>query len=159
MDEFEKLVKDCRKKKSSRIIHNASIGHAAILFDNILESSKYDKAKICMVSGNLTNSFYGPLAEKFKECLDNGSKVEIVVLDEADLSENTLAKLVEDHENGSLLKIPGEQSPDFILVGGNRFRTETDYEQAKAIASFNVPSTGTMLKSIFEELTSSPNQN
>lgn len=162
MDSFEKLVKDCRKNKSDRIIHNASIDHAAILVDNLLESSKYDKAKVSMVSGKLTDSFYSPLSEKFKECLDNGSKVEIVVLDEADLSENTLAKLVEVHENGSLLKKilpPDKQFPHFILVGGNRFRAETDPELVKAIASFNVPGTGKILKSIFEQLTSLPNQN
>lgn len=155
MEEFGTLVEKCRKNEDSRLIYNASIDHAKVLFRNLLESSKKKKEAIRLITGNFMDSFYNDLAPRFKECLENGSKVEVIVCNERDFSGSEVANLLKHHQNGSVSKIcDGKKhcQPHFILVGDKKFRAETNHEQKKAVASFSRPDMGKFLNIIFDQL-------
>lgn len=156
LSEFSKIVADCRKKESTKIIHNASYEHARELFINLIDEARVRKEDVLITSGNLNPDFYGVLIDDTKEAIKGGVKVKLAVLNpSADIKNNPFANMVLK-EGGVVYKAKGEMKyPHFILVGDKRFRLELDHEQTKAIACFNNPGIGKFLKDNFEAIASS----
>lgn len=151
---FVELVKDCYEKKRSRIIHNASIEHAKVLFQYLFTAATDGRKEVEIVSANLNKEFYGALVTDAQGALDKGCKVSLIVLDpETDISDNLFANTVNNHTMGKVWKSQELlKAPHFILVGDNQFRLETDHAQTKAMASFNNKEVGSFLKECFGEL-------
>jgi len=155
MDSFEALVKKYRKRKSPQVIHNASKKHAEILIRNLLQEALEKNENIKIVSGNLDDKFYNNLAEELGDCLNAGIQVEVVVLNSRDLSGNRFAEKIRENSNGTLIQNNKDEEinfPHFVLVGENKFRSETNHNKARAIASFNNPSICETLSDIFEKI-------
>ena len=154
MDEFDKVVKDARKVKKYRIIHNASKSHALTLFKNLLEEAKETHEDIKIVTGSLDAEFYGQLTDNLRKCLDAGVKCEVIVAKEIDIASNEFAKLLDSHEHGNIYMGSMEpvQAPHFIVVGNNKYRFEVDDETSKAIANFNDDAVGSTLVGVFSTL-------
>jgi len=156
-DKFTELVKDCRKSKSDKIIHNASMSHALILAENLIQMASKSKKDIKILSGNLHEAFYNNLQESMQKALDIGCNVSLIVLDsEVNLSNSSFWNTIKKSNNGyvmqsKLQRSETEKTPHFILVGQESFRLETDHKQTKATACFNNPIIGDSLSTIFDK--------
>ncbi len=151
-DTFKKMVEECRKNESPKTIFNASKDHALVLFQELFTASIEHKEDVKIISGHLDDSFYNDLSIDLESCVGKGMAVEVIVLNDRDLSSNKFAKIIQNSDRCSITQLPtGNKisSAHFILVGNSRFRAETDHDQAKAIASFNNPSVGETLTEIF----------
>lgn len=152
--DFSKLIKDCRSKKLDRLIYNASEDHAIDLFSNLIDEAKVTGEPVRITSGNLRRDFYGSLLEPIQKAMDNGVTVQLAVLDPTtDLTDHPFVKLILSG-NGDVYRATKEKikTPHFILVGGNRFRLETDHKQTKAVACFNNSKIGNILNVQFDNI-------
>jgi len=153
--DFEKTVKEYRKTESKLLIFNAKKDHALIIIRELLEEARFREEDVKIVSGKLSNDFYGKLTHLAKKCMNEGRKVDVVVLEASDpetLKDNTFAEAVHEHQNGEV-RIPAKEEdislPHFVLVGKKRYRQETDHNSAKARATFNGEATGSFLEELF----------
>lgn len=155
MNDFEKLVEDCRASSSTKNITNATIDHALVLFRALFKDAKEKGEDVRIVSGCLKPSFYEQLVEQANELLSAGIKISVVVPQSHHLEDNAFAQLLKKHENGRLIKIPSSvesHTPHFILVGSSRYRLEQDHEQCTATACFSNSIVGTFLLGLFNHL-------
>lgn len=151
--EFSKLVEECRKNKSSTIIHNASYERAKELFINLFEMAIERKEEVKIVSGDLHADFYESLCEVAKKTMDSGAKIKLVVLNpEIDLSKHPFSKLILEKNNEVFQAIQPVEYLHFILVNNKRFRLELDHKKTKAIASFNNLDIGDVLNALFNKI-------
>ena len=155
-DTFVRLVRKLADTSSSRLIENASIDHALIIIECLLDAAKKRREDVRIVSGCLLESFYSRLVEKATEVLQAKVPIRVVVLGRSreDLQNNAFYNAVNKHENGEvhvLAEDPGT-TPHFVVTGDRRYRVEVDDEKKKAMASFNDSTTGKMLISIYESL-------
>lgn len=156
LPEFSKIIADCRKKESTKIIHNASYEHARELFINLIGEARVRKEDVIVASGNLNPDFYGELVDITKEAIKGGVQVRVAILNPTtDVKDNPFSAMILK-EGGVVYKAKNEiRIPHFILVGDKRFRLEVDHEQSKAIACFNNRGIGEFLKNVFEKIVSS----
>jgi len=156
MEEFRKIVEECRKGKKNRIIHNASKSHAYILFKNLIEVAQESNEEVRIVSGCLDLSFYKDLIEVTRSCLDSGVKFTVLVTGcDLDIQSNEFAQLINGHVKGKLITNSRELNdnvPHFIIVGDNKYRLELDDELSTAIANFNDPVVADSLIEVFAGL-------
>lgn len=155
MDAFERIVRDCAKNNSTRVIENASAEHALVLIRTLFETAVRHREEVRVVSGRLLKSFYGELAKTARLALDRGVRFSVLVLNGKQLEGNEFADVMKEHANGSLavLKRGDESLPHFVVVGDRRFRVEVDDELKIALASFNNDIIPPMLKDIHNRLT------
>lgn len=141
MDEFEKMVRECRIKELPRVIENASIEHALTLFENLFDMAIEKSRDVRIVSGCLTEGFYSKLIDRALKAMDAGINVKVVVLDPSHLEKdkNTFYKTIDGHRHGevSTLSLKTEHyMPHFIVVGTEAYRLETDDKKKTAVACF-----------------------
>ncbi|HDL01451.1 MAG TPA: hypothetical protein ENH23_04380 [candidate division Zixibacteria bacterium] len=153
MSEFAKLIKEYREKKSSKLIYNASIEHAHDLFSELFKEAEETKANVHIVSGQLTEDFYGRFSDTIKKIIDKGVHVQLAVLNPAVALEKHPFVMSILKGNGQVFQADNEvDTPHYILVGDRCFRLETDHGKAKAVASFNNPDIAAKLKLHFNSL-------
>lgn len=156
MKDYLQVVEECRKELLPRRISNASIEHAYVLFDNLLELSLDKNLSVKIVTGCLEQPFYEQLENKIKAILEKGIGIDIISLcTKEKLSHNSIAKIVSEHKNGSVkvLKADGEyHQQHFILVGDRSYRIEFSNKNKIAEANFNNELVGEFLQKQFAEL-------
>jgi hypothetical protein len=94
--------------------------------------------------------FYDQLTTRLQKVLENGNTVSVIVEKEIDDQvHNTFYQ--QSKEN---LKIASnfDELPNFIVVGNNAFRYETDKNSTKAIANFNHKSMGMFVSNLFDKI-------
>lgn len=155
LSDFAKLIKECREKKSDRLIYNASFEHAKELFRALLEEAKIFKLPVKITSGALRLDFYLSLVDDAQKVIDSGAKIELAVLSpesEVNLKNHPFVELL--LKNNCIVRqvTAKKKGMHFILVGDKRFRFETDHEQTKAVACFNNPTIGKILDAEFSKI-------
>ncbi len=157
MSEFAELIKELRKTKSSRLIYNASIEHAQDLFSELFKEAEETKGNVKIVSGILTEDFYGQFSDTVKRIIDQGISVQLAVLSpKVNLEKHVFATSILDR-GGKVFQADEElDTPHYILVGDRGFRLETDHNKTKAVASFNNPEVAKRLEIHFANLVKLP---
>lgn len=154
-EDFNELVAYCRRKDRKRLIHNASIEHAEVLFKALFDEAVQSKEDVYIVSGELKEDFYERLKESAKKVFDAGKTIELAVLNEKgkdiDLKKHAFSSFIME-KGGKVYKTSSFKFPHFIVVGSNKYRLETDHSQGRAIACFDDNSIGSLLKKSFELL-------
>lgn len=153
LSEFAKVVAESRKKESPRMIYNASIDHAKLLFTELIQDAIERKEDIRIVSGELNPTFYGALTDDATRALDKKITIKLIVLNpDIDLTKNPFVSILLN-KGGEVYKAKSKlDMPHYILVGDKRFRLELDHKQAKAVASFNNEGIGKTLKNNFDNI-------
>lgn len=153
--EYKKIVDDCCKKDSDAIINNASVDHAFVLVDNLLKKAAEKHEQVKIVSNELWEPFYNELTDQIQDCFANNCKVSVIVLsDTFDKSASAFAKKIEKN-GGELIIAKNKKSmelPNFLVVGGKRFRFEKNKDTKEAVACFNHEGVGHDLEEAFEEI-------
>ncbi len=153
LDSFASIVEDCRRERRSFRIENDSIEYAAVLAENLLKFARDNKQDVRIISGSLDERVYGNLASLAEEVLRT-NRLDIIV--ENIPANSSLIKAVKDHDNGSVREIP-DAGPHFILVGDSAYRLEVNHKLAKAVANFNEPVNGSILRDLFDSYSISGN--
>ncbi len=153
LDSFASIVEDCRRERRSFRIENDSIEYAAVLAENLLKFARDNKQDVRIISGSLDERVYGNLAKLAEEVLRT-NKIEIIV--EKLPVDHSLVEVVGKHKNGSVREIP-DAGPHFILVGDSAYRLEVNHKLAKAVANFNEPVNGGILRDLFDSYSISGN--
>lgn len=147
---YEEFVKDCYKNKKNQEIHNASEDNALLLFQTLFDKAIRDKQNIKIISNQLLARFYNQLTTKLNQVVANGNTVSVIVeKDIDDKSNNTFYQSLK-----SRLKIAKnfDELPNFIVVGDDAFRYETNKNSTKAIANFNNKSMGSFMSDLFDKI-------
>ncbi|SSC08277.1 hypothetical protein [bacterium endosymbiont of Bathymodiolus sp. 5 South] len=148
--DYEEFVIECYNDKKDQEIHNASEENALLLFNKLFEKAIRDKEDVKIISNQLLKRFYNQLTDKLQQVLKNGNTVSVIVEKEIDDKEhNTFYQQSEGN-----LKIASnfDELPNFIVVGNNAFRYETDKNSTKAIANFNHESMGAFISNLFDKI-------
>jgi hypothetical protein len=153
LDSFARIVEDCRRERRAFRIENDSIENAAVLAENLLMFARDNKQDVRIISGSLDERVYGNLALLAGEVLRT-NKIDIIV--EKLPGDHSLIQVVKDHPNGSVREIP-DAGPHFILIGDSAYRLEVNHKLAKAVANFNEPVNGTILRDLFDSYSISGN--
>ena len=155
-DSFVRMVKRLARRGSDQIIENASIAHARVIIECLLDEALKRKEEVRIASGRLEESFYSKLTGKVEEAMTAGSTVDVVVLDadREDLKENSFYRAVQDNSSRGHVHFVHDENltPHFVVTGGRRYRVEVDDERKKAMACFNDDSNGKMLVDIHKRL-------
>ncbi len=148
---YEGFIAECYKKKLDKKIHNASEENALLLFKTLLDKAIRDKENVRIVSGKLLARFYNQLTDKIATITGNGNTISVIVENDIDDKENN--NFYQKLKDSTLLGSKKfSQLPNFIVVGNNSFRYETDKKSTKAIANFNNESMGGFLAGMFDKL-------
>jgi hypothetical protein len=148
---YEKWVKKCYDKKLDEEIHNASEVNALLLFQTLFDKAIEDKEDIKIISHQLLARFYNKLTDKLQQVINNGNTVKVIVESAIDnKNENKFYQKLDKQD----LKITSnfKELPNFIVVGDNAFRYETDKNSTKAIANFNNKSMGIFIADLFDKI-------
>jgi sugar-specific transcriptional regulator TrmB len=148
---YEKWVKKCYDKELNQEIDNANREHALFLFESLLDKASRDGEDVKIISHQLFASFYKKLITKVQKIIDNGNKVEIIV--ESDI-ENGDDNIFYSKFKKIILKASSsfDELPNFIVVGDNAYRYETNKDSIKAIANFNDPEMGKFISRLFTNI-------
>lgn len=152
MNEFnyEAWVEKCYSKKLDQEIDNANKEHAFFLFEKLLDKAVRDKEDVKIISNQLFANFYERLIEKVQKIIDNGKKVEIIV--ETDIDNGNNNKFYSKFREYISKASNFDELPNFIVVGNNSYRYETDKDSIKAVANFNDPAMGTFINKLFVDI-------
>ncbi len=148
--DYEEFVIECYNDKKDQEIHNASEENALLLFNKLFEKAIRDKEDVKIISNQLLKRFYNQLTDKLQQVLKNGNTVSVIVEKEInDKEHNTFYQ-----QSKGNLKIASnfDELPNFIVVGNNAFRYETDKNSTKAIANFNHESMGAFISNLFDKI-------
>lgn len=165
LKEFRERVKQLAKDKSSDLILNKGVGHAACLLSAIFENSQ----EIKMFSGSLSKELTDndEYIQSFKKLLDNCSSFELLLLNNPKKEERSSAlklvlnskdpkikvKYVKESKVYSLLKESNENNDvHFTLGDNNKYRYEYEPNLYRARASFNDINTNSILKKYFDNM-------
>ena len=161
MDKYRKEVKELADNKSSSIIPNSSIEHAAVLIENLFSHAGHS---IRIFSGNLNPEVYSKsevvcAAEKFlsKDSSEGEKRLEIIVQGGiGDGNENKLFDLCKTYDSVCGIKLADEQDKSlgshFIVTDKTAYRLEPDRNQHVAYACFNNPVSACQLDKAFNEM-------
>ena len=156
MKDYTKVVEECRKNLIPRKISNASLEHASVLFDNLLQLAIDNKLPVKIVTGCLEKPFYEKISNKVKDVLESGNRVDIIALcNKEKLQHSDLAKMVNEHTHGSVKLLSADKEHNqqhFILVGDKSYRIEFSDRDKIAEANFNNELVGEFLQGEFETL-------
>ena len=147
---YEEFVDDCYENKKNQEIHNASEENALLLFNRLFDKAIRDKEDVRIISSILLARFYNELTNKLKKITESGNTVQVIVEEEVDdKGNNNFYK-----QSKSNLKIASnfEGLPNFIVVGDNAYRYETDKNSTKAVANFNNKNMGEFIKNLFDKI-------
>jgi len=148
---YKDLVDDCYLNKKNQEIDNANKEHAFFLFERLLDKADRDKENVKIISHQLFDSFYKRLIDKVQKVIDNGNTVEIIVESTVENGDDNAfyAKfkqyVLKASENFDGL-------PNFIVIGNEAYRYETDKDSIKAIANFNDPTMGKFIDRLFTDI-------
>lgn len=155
---FVRMVRRLAKRASDRIIENASIDHALVIIECLLEEAGKRAQEVRIVSGCLQESFYSKLVDKISGTMAAGSTVDVVVLEaeRKDLESNPFYQAVHGRDRGHVYVVHEDEgsTPHFVVTGDSRYRVEVDDEKKKAMACFNDTFNGRMLVDIHKSLVS-----
>ena len=154
--DYGRHVIECYEKGKDLDIHNASEKNALLLFKTLFKKAIKDKKDIKIISNKLLARFYNQLTSEVEEVFNNGNTVKVIVETEVDDKDNNKfyqkikCQKATDNVLSAAKKFKG--LPNFIVVGNNAFRYETDKNSTKAIANFNNKSLGECMAGIFDNL-------
>ena len=156
-DPFVRMVRRLAKWRSDRIIENASIEHALVIIECLLDTARRRKEEVRIVSGCLMDSFYSNLKEAVEGTMDAGASVSVAVLSktEDELKGNSFYQAVKKHNNGQVHFVCDDEdlpTPHFVVTGDSGYRIEVDDKKKKAMACFNDPLNGVLLVDIHKKL-------
>lgn len=155
MDDFRKLVEKYYKQNSSESISNGSIEHAKVLAKYLFRVALDKNEEVRITTGSLEKDFYENFTDIIKKIL---IKKKVSIISENTCANSTFQEAIEESENGSIQVFKPKKNaqiqslPHFILVGDGAYRLETNDKLKIATASFNRPSVGEFLKSIFQAI-------
>jgi len=155
MDDFRKLVKKHYRQNSSESISNGSIEHAKVLAKYLFRFANEENKEVRITTGSLEKDFYENFTEIIQKILHNNK---VLIISENTCDTSTFKEAVTASKNGSIQVFKPEKNaqiqslPHFILVGDSAYRLETNDKLKIATASFNRPSVGEFLKSIFQAI-------
>ncbi len=157
MKTYAQLIKEYRKSREREMISNGSHEHGRIIADNIFEAALSDKLDVSIITGTLRREFYEPLVPKLSRLLET-NKVNLIVVDpeESELSGNKFLDCISSASNREIIinrdNSQNRRHQHFILAGDSMYRLETDHEMGLAVANFNDPIVGEMLRDRFESV-------
>lgn len=148
--DYEEFVKGCYKNNKDQEIHNASEENALLLFKTLFDKAIRDQKDIKIISQQLLARFYNQLTDRLDRVHANGNSVSVIVEDSInDESNNTFYQQTKKHTKfASNFK----GLPNFIVVGDNAFRYETDKNSTKAVANFNDEKMGSFISDLFDQI-------
>ncbi len=155
--DYKEFVNECYEGKKDQEIHNASEENALLLFSTLFDKAIRDKEDVKIISNQLLRRFYDQLTTQLQKVLENGNTVSVIVEKEIDDQvHNTFYQLHNTfyQQSKENLKIASnfDELPNFIVVGNNAFRYETDKNSTKAIANFNHKSMGMFVSNLFDKI-------
>ncbi len=148
--DYEEFVKDCYSKNKNQEIHNASEENALLLFKTLFDKAIKDKNDIKIISHQLLTRFYNQLTDRLKKVLENGNSVNVIIESNIDDKDNNT--FYQQAKNHTKFASNFDGLPNFIVVGDNAFRYETDKNSTKAIANFNDKSMGEFISNLFDKI-------
>ncbi len=148
--DYEEFVKECYEGKKDQEIHNASEENALLLFKTLFDKAIRDKEDIKIISHQLLSRFYNQLTDRFKKVLENGNNVNIIV--ESGVNNESNNNFYQQAKKHVKIASNFEGLPNFIVVGDNAFRYETDKNSTKAVANFNNESMGKFIADLFDKI-------
>jgi sugar-specific transcriptional regulator TrmB len=148
---YEAWVKECYEEKLDEEIHNASEANALLLFKTLFDKAIRDRENIKIISRQLLARFYNQLTDRLQQVIDNGNTVSVIVEHDVD---NREGNKFYQQLNKTYVKTTSnfEELPNFIVVGNNAFRYETDKNSTKAVANFNNNSMGSFISDLFDKI-------
>jgi sugar-specific transcriptional regulator TrmB len=148
---YEAWVKECYEEKLDEEIHNASEANALLLFKTLFDKAIRDRENIKIISRQLLARFYNQLTDRLQQVIDNGNTVSVIVEHDVD---NREGNKFYQQLNKTYVKTTSnfEELPNFIVVGNNAFRYESDKNSTKAVANFNNNSMGSFIADLFDKI-------
>jgi sugar-specific transcriptional regulator TrmB len=148
---YEAWVKECYEEKLDEEIHNASEANALLLFKTLFDKAIRDRENIKIISRQLLARFYNQLTDRLQQVIENGNTVSVIVEHDVD---NREGNKFYQQLNKTYVKTTSnfEELPNFIVVGNNAFRYETDKNSTKAVANFNNNSMGSFISDLFDKI-------
>lgn len=154
LDEFEKLVVNCRRKNIGRYIDQASTPHGLFASEELLYLAYENKLPIKIISSRFNPEFYEQLEDKFSQCMDNGCEIKAILLHpKIDTKDNKLVNTIKNHSKGYFKQNIDKNkiaTPNFLLVGDKSFRFEIHKGQSNI--NFNSEPMGLHLLLLFNKL-------
>ncbi|SMN11971.1 hypothetical protein SPBRAN_170 [uncultured Candidatus Thioglobus sp.] len=145
---YKEWVDDCYENKRNQEIDNANRDHAFHLFERLLDKANRDKEDVKIITHQLFDSFYARLVDKIQKVIDNDNKIDIIVESEVENGDkNIFYSQFKPFISKASSNFDG--LPNFIVVGDNSYRYETDKDSIKAVANFNDPEMGKFTKNLF----------
>ncbi|SMN00263.1 hypothetical protein SPONN_1527 [uncultured Candidatus Thioglobus sp.] len=148
--DYEKWVEECYTKSLNQEIHNASEKNALLLFERLFDKAIRDKQDVKIISNKLLARFYNQLVGRFEKITKNGNMIQVIVEQEIDDKNNN--NFYQCSKNSIKIASNFEGLPNFIVVGDNAYRYETDKNNTKAIANFNDKSMGVFIVDLFDKI-------
>lgn len=149
-DWYTNWIEKCYKKRLNQEIHNASEENALLLFTKLFDKAIEDEEDVKIISRHLLARFYNQLTDKLQDISKNGNTVSVIVEQDIDDEQNnTFCRHLKT--NPKIAK-NFKKLPNFIVVGNNAFRYETDKNNTKAIANFNDASMGVFIVNLFDKI-------
>lgn len=148
---YEEWIVECYDKRLNQEIHNASEENALLLFKKLFDKAIRDKEDVKIISRQLLVRFYSKLTDKLEAVISNGNTISVIVeRDIDDKNNNTFYQ--HSKKNIKIAKDKFKGLPNFIVVGNNAFRYETDKNNTKAVANFNNESMGKFIVDLFNKI-------
>lgn len=158
MTDYATLVRECREQRKNWVISNASLDHAAVLFENLFAAAlaipEGEPQTMVIQSHHAMIPFYSRYLKAAKAVLDRGVKIRVLIVDHTvSIEDNPFLTLVDRHANGEveILHADADGSIDFVVVGNSVYRLEDNIESIKAVANFNDPVVASLLNAKFED--------
>jgi hypothetical protein len=181
--DYDNKIKNVVAEKSSELILNDSIAHAAIVQRAILDKARMDQLPVDMYCGEFSiyqdktkdkienlvpeikekgDAAYHPyklLLSSLKEFFEAGCRMNVILQkDLSGLSKQALWAYIEAPINQGLLrfyKLSTDFGLDHFTVSGNMYRRENSDTHKSAYCSFNSSDKAQVLKSAFDILSDS----
>ena len=159
--EYRELVRELAESRSSKMVNNSSIEHAAVLFS---EMFRRNSGHAAIFSGSLNRALYSraEILDAIGIFLsDSSSSLHVVVQEASDGVDNfaflqsQIHKKWGDEAAGRLEgRVADSDAADvgfhFATVGESAFRFESDRTKHEAFASFGRPEHVKTLKAVFQ---------
>ncbi|HKY19031.1 MAG TPA: hypothetical protein VJL82_08865 [Rhizomicrobium sp.] len=156
---YATFVEKCRTDRINWVISNASIDHAAVLFENLFAAAlaipKGEPREMRIQCHQALIPFYSKYVTAARNVLEEGVDMKILVADASvRVEDNPFLQTVSACTNKAQIATLGKDadgSIDFVVVGNSAYRLEDNTETIQAVANFNDPLVSAILIEKFDE--------
>lgn len=159
--EYRELVRELAESRSSKMVNNSSIEHAAVLLS---EMFRRNTGHAVIFSGSLNRALYArdEILDAIGIFLSHSSSLLHVVVQEKSDGEDNFAfvhnQILHKWGDDAAARLEGRVADDeagavafhFATVGDSAFRFESDRSKHEAFASFGRPEHVKTLKAVFQ---------